>query len=69
MYREENAEPNSVYDAWLLINQTTRREFDLDLFLERYPGMKATLEHINNEEEDNPDGPNAVDPEQCGEHL
>ena len=39
-YRNSHALPNSVYDAWLLINHTTRRGFDVQLFFQRFPGMK-----------------------------
>ena len=39
-HRNNYAEPNSVYDAWLLTNEKAREQFDLHLFFQRFPGMK-----------------------------
>jgi len=36
-YNNEWKEPDSVYDAWLLVERLRRKEFSLELFMEKYP--------------------------------
>ena len=58
LYREGYPGTNSVYDAWLLLNKTSRKEFDLKTFFRRYPGMKSQLPSlvVDDDEDGDEDG-------------